>query len=201
MLNGTQDLWVVTVLPAFGILGVNLLFESKVKGNPGLFSLSIILQILIITAAFLVQDVFSINYFDLINHFKSDKNLVLKLFSVIVCLTPANLIIRVILDKYLSPNSGILMQEDIHKNLNTKEASYQDSLQRAGRLIGNIERILTIGLLYAGQYEAIGFLIAAKSIIRTKELKSDSEYILIGTLLSFGFAILVGLIIQHLSQV
>lgn len=53
-----------------------------------------------------------------------------------------------------------------------------------------------------GVYEAIGFILAAKSIFRFGELKEaadikKTEYIMIGTLLSFTIAIIDGLVIQY----
>jgi hypothetical protein len=47
-----------------------------------------------------------------------------------------------------------------------------------------------------GHPESIGFLIAAKSIFRFGEIKEskhrmDAEYIIIGTLMSFGYGILI----------
>jgi len=53
-------------------------------------------------------------------------------------------------------------------------------LLNAGRLIGNIERVLTLTLLLMMQYEAVGFIIAAKSILRYEGVKtSKTEYVLI----------------------
>ena len=71
-------------------------------------------------------------------------------------------------------------------------------LPNAGSWIGIIERVLTLSFILAGSYEAIGFLLAAKSILRIGDLKDDkehkkTEYILIGTLLSFGLTIVLGL--------
>jgi hypothetical protein len=71
-------------------------------------------------------------------------------------------------------------------------------LPQAGSWIGIIERVLTLSFILAGSFEAIGFLLAAKSILRIGDLKEDhehkkTEYILIGTLLSFGITILLGL--------
>ena len=64
----------------------------------------------------------------------------------------------------------------------------------AGALIGNLERILTIIFVIIGQYEAIGFIIAAKSILRFKDTDTaKTEYVLAGTFLSFGIALLCGL--------
>ncbi|MBZ4219129.1 MAG: DUF3307 domain-containing protein [Chlorobium sp.] len=66
-----------------------------------------------------------------------------------------------------------------------------DGLQNGGALIGQLERGLIFLLLLTGQPESIGFLIAAKSILRFEESKKLklAEYILIGTLLSFLAAI------------
>ena len=54
-----------------------------------------------------------------------------------------------------------------------------------------------------GKYEAIGFLITAKSILRFRqdtEMK-QSEYVLVGTLLSYGSAILLGLVVSQMIRV
>ena len=73
------------------------------------------------------------------------------------------------------------------------------SLQNAGNYIGILERIFVVTFILLNEFEAIGFLLAAKSIFRFGDLKKVkdrklTEYVLIGTLLSFGIAILVGLI-------
>ena len=52
------------------------------------------------------------------------------------------------------------------------------------------------------QYEAIGFLITGKSIIRfsgTQEEKK-SEYVLLGTMLSYGLAIVPGVVVRMLLE-
>ena len=68
----------------------------------------------------------------------------------------------------------------------------------SGALIGTLERWLTIIFVVLGQYEAIGFLLAAKSILRFSETnKGDekSEYVLTGTLLSLTIAVGLGLLV------
>jgi len=72
------------------------------------------------------------------------------------------------------------------------------SLPNAGKYIGIIERLFVLLFLLIGRWEAIGLLITAKSVFRFNDLKASNnrkltEYILIGTLLSFGIAILTGL--------
>ena len=60
-----------------------------------------------------------------------------------------------------------------------------------------MERLLSLVFVLLGQYEAVGFIIAAKSLLRFAEGdKAKSEYVLIGTLLSFSLAIFVGVAIK-----
>lgn len=75
-------------------------------------------------------------------------------------------------------------------------------LKNAGKWIGMIERILVLTFILINQFAAVGFLLAAKSIFRFGDLtgKKDrklTEYVLIGTLLSFSITILIGIIIQN----
>ncbi|MDH3698014.1 MAG: DUF3307 domain-containing protein [Flavobacteriaceae bacterium] len=72
------------------------------------------------------------------------------------------------------------------------------SLPNAGKYIGMLERIFVLIFILLGRWEGIGLLITAKSVFRFNDLKESNnrkltEYILIGTLLSFGIAILAGL--------
>lgn len=106
------------------------------------------------------------------------------LIAILTLSFPTSIIIRVLIAKWtpttMSSNSGA-------------------ALQNAGKYIGIMERLLVFAFVYTGHFEAIGFLIAAKSIFRFGDLKEGNdlkltEYILIGTLLSFGIAILISLL-------
>jgi len=61
--------------------------------------------------------------------------------------------------------------------------------------IGIVERFLALALIIMGQYEAVGLIIAAKSILRFSGTQK-SEYILVGTLISFGIAAFAGMLIN-----
>lgn len=81
----------------------------------------------------------------------------------------------------------------------------KDSLPLAGKYIGMLERALVFLFIVNDRWEAIGFLLAAKSVFRFGELKKSkdvklTEYILIGTLLSFGIAIVIGLVTVELYE-
>ncbi|WP_435414854.1 DUF3307 domain-containing protein [Polaribacter aestuariivivens] len=77
-----------------------------------------------------------------------------------------------------------------------------DSLAKAGRYIGILERLFVFVFIITNHWEAIGFLLAAKSVFRFGDLTSSkdrklTEYILIGTLLSFGLAIIIGILYSY----
>ncbi|ANE49496.1 DUF3307 domain-containing protein [Flavisolibacter tropicus] len=77
------------------------------------------------------------------------------------------------------------------------------SLENAGELIGILERLLILTFVLLGKWEGVGFLLAAKSVFRFGDLKEAAEmklteYVLIGTLLSFGIATATALITLRL---
>lgn len=73
-------------------------------------------------------------------------------------------------------------------------------LEKAGHAIGLLERFLIFVFILINQFAAIGLLIAAKSILRFGSVKDkerkESEYILVGTLLSFSLATFTGLVVM-----
>ncbi|MDO1500970.1 DUF3307 domain-containing protein [Winogradskyella maritima] len=78
------------------------------------------------------------------------------------------------------------------------------SLKDAGNYIGILERLLVFVFIITNHWEAVGFLITAKSVFRFGDISNSkerqlTEYILIGTLLSFGIAIISGLIYNYLQ--
>lgn len=81
----------------------------------------------------------------------------------------------------------------------TKEA--KDGLENAGKWIGICERVLILTFVLTNQFTAIGFLITAKSILRfgdkDKQAEKKTEYILVGTLLSFAASALLGILISY----
>ena len=67
-----------------------------------------------------------------------------------------------------------------------------EGLPNAGRLIGQMERGIIFTLIIAGQPGGIGFLIAAKSVLRFDTARKNhvAEYVIVGTLASFGWAMI-----------
>jgi hypothetical protein len=86
----------------------------------------------------------------------------------------------------------------IIKILVTKWKQESESTNEAGKYIGIMERLLVFVFIILNQWEGVGFLLAAKSVFRFGDLTKNheirlTEYILIGTLLSFGIAICTAL--------
>ncbi|MDE6513610.1 MAG: DUF3307 domain-containing protein, partial [Muribaculaceae bacterium] len=79
-------------------------------------------------------------------------------------------------------------------------------MPNAGRWIGFLERVLILTFIFSNNIDGIGFLLAAKSIFRFGELRRSkdvkvTEYVLIGTLLSFAAAILIGFGAEWISSI
>ena len=98
----------------------------------------------------------------------------------LICIKPANIFIR-----------ETLVAGNIESISDTST-----ELKNAGKLIGVLERLLVLTFVIIGKLEVVGFLIAAKSILRYKDTNTiKTEYVLIGTMLSFGIAMMIGLAI------
>lgn len=99
--------------------------------------------------------------------------------------------------------SGIIIKVFITQWNPESKTNNDDSLAKAGRYIGILERLFVFTFIVTNHWEAIGFLVAAKSVFRFGDLTSSkdrklTEYILIGTLLSFGLAIIIGILYSYL---
>ena len=74
-------------------------------------------------------------------------------------------------------------------------------LESGGAYIGWLERALVMLLILIGQPAGVGFLITAKSILRFGDVRDSSqrkltEYIIIGTFMSFGWGLLIAVLTQ-----
>lgn len=112
----------------------------------------------------------------------------------------------------LSPISFLvgILTKPWREELSRLAPNADDNLANAGRWIGMSERLLIFVFVLVNQFSAIGFLIAAKSLLRYNDKASDagippayiskkSEYVLVGTLMSYTCAIAVALIVRMLS--
>ncbi|SDE32869.1 DUF3307 domain-containing protein [Niabella drilacis] len=180
-------------LAAF-IAGTHLLIDlaklrfQAPRTRKAFFVLDQVLHLLVLAAAAWWMEPFTLQLST------AQVNALLIITTGLVCLTtPVSVVIKLVLSKW-APATEI--RSDI---IETR------SLQHAGMMIGYLERVLVLIFILNQQWVAIGFLVTAKSVFRFSDLKAGqdrklTEYILIGTLLSFGIAIVVGVLLQNLLQ-
>ena len=102
------------------------------------------------------------------------------LIAYIVVMRPCSFVIAIMIGKW------------------SREIDNSGSLAEAGTRIGLIERFLILTFILIDQFSAIGFLLAAKSVLRFGDLRENhhrklTEYVLLGTMISFALTISVGL--------
>jgi hypothetical protein len=104
---------------------------------------------------------------------------------------------------FITAVSGVIVQVLMTNWSKALNEESNESLPNAGKYIGILERLFVFVFIITGNWGGIGFLLAAKSVFRFGDLKESksrmlTEYILIGTLLSFGIATGVALIVKQL---
>lgn len=121
-----------------------------------------------------------------------------KSFSTNVLFSESSLLMLTCMLFLTQPTS--LLMKVIFSKWNIDELTRDDqSLEDAGKYIGILERLLVFVFVISGHWEAVGFLLAAKSVFRFGDLKESkhrklTEYILIGTLISFSIALVTGIV-------
>lgn len=103
---------------------------------------------------------------------------------------------------FLTFPSSFIMMNLMSRWSEQIDTDNNDSLDGAGKFIGILERLFVYIAILGGHLQVIGFLLAAKSVFRFGDLtraknRKLTEYIIIGTLLSFLIAISTGLIVLH----
>ncbi|UOB18226.1 DUF3307 domain-containing protein [Abyssalbus ytuae] len=171
---------VITGISHFIIDAAKILFQKE-KNKRLLFFIDQVFHLLVIAiiVAYFSTDAIYIKL--------TNKHLFL-IASLIFLTQPASILIKTLISVY-TPKTEIEKDE---------------SLENAGKYIGILERLLVFVFIATDHWEGVGFLIAAKSIFRFSDLTESkdrklTEYILIGTLLSFGIAITTGMLFIFLT--
>lgn len=165
-------------LSHFGIDCTKLYFEKK-KTEKLWFFADQLLHLLVIAIVVYCYFPYQIP----ISNLYSQENLALITALVLVTYVSA-IVLKVLLSKW---------SEQLIKT---------DDTNNAGKYIGILERLFIFFFVVMNFWEGIGFLLAAKSIFRFGDLKESkdvrlTEYILIGTLLSFGLGILCAMLYKN----
>ncbi|OQD41848.1 hypothetical protein BUL40_13405 [Croceivirga radicis] len=158
---------------------------STPKNSRVLFLVDQLAHLLILILAYYIIEPFSIswsNYFDV------------QFYLLLLFIVLATFVSAILIKMFLTPYINLLNLDEGK----TDQSTEGEPLPNAGLYIGILERLFVFGFIIANQWAAIGLLIAAKSVFRFGDLNKGNnrkltEYVLIGTLLSFGLAILCGL--------
>lgn len=167
-----------------GIIDYIKLYFQKKKTKRIWFGIDQLLHLTMIFILVLIYTNIKIDFQNI------DSNIWLIVTGIVLLTKPTSIIIKNIISIWTPEN----------------KSKKDNSLQNAGNYIGILERLFVFCFIITNHFEAIGFLLAAKSIFRFGDLKEAkdrklTEYVLIGTLLSFGIAILVGLLVNFGLQI
>jgi hypothetical protein len=135
----------------------------------------------------------------LIGDITTSYRLMICILAYAIATGPVSYLVRLLTDKWAT---------ELEKN--------EVGLKNAGFWIGFLERVLIITFISIEQYTAIGFLVAAKSLLRLIDKpespriptrpasifnsRKHTEYVLIGTFISFTFALFIGLGVNWLLR-
>lgn len=174
--------WVAAIvgITHFIIDAAKISFQN-IKTKKSWFFIDQLLHLAVIVGISCYFSEFEVSFFQ-------DQNF-LKIFVAALFLTaPASVFIKILLSSWTP------VAEELNK-LQT------ESLSSAGKYIGILERLLVFTFIMVDHWEGVGFMVAAKSVFRFSDLaqakqRKLTEYVLIGTLLSFGMAVLTGILIK-----
>lgn len=169
-------LGMVVIIVSHYIIDVIKILIDRGRNKVSIFVIDQLAHLLIITGVVYFYEPYEVQFQAIL----SPATMLLALAVLLVTIV-SSIIMKIILSRW-----------------NLEEDDTEDSLENAGKYIGILERLFVFGFIIMQQWQAIGFLIAAKSVFRFGDLSRSkdsklTEYILIGTLMSFGLAILIGL--------
>ncbi|MCY1661834.1 DUF3307 domain-containing protein [Chryseobacterium sp. SL1] len=177
------QLWWAAVLVGFShfIIDAAKLSFQTAKSKKSWFFIDQALHIAVIAGVSFYFNEFN---FDFLKNQETLKIIMAALFLT----TPASIFIKILLSSWTPV-------PETQNNIQT------ESLSSAGKYIGILERLLVFTFIVVNHWEGVGFMVAAKSVFRFSDLaqakqRKLTEYVLIGTLLSFGMAVLTGILIK-----
>jgi hypothetical protein len=187
----------ITALAVIAFFGANFAGESMVKNSNHDLIRVLSLSAFLLIFSFLLSAKFGVNLeprrleafkavgsYNVFASYLKEKYLptyLIILMGLLLNLSEANFMIRVLLRR-------LRVEDD--------ESQFQ-----GGRIIGILERIIFYVFILLNEYSAIGFILAAKGIIRVPQMKEHNQYLLIGTTMSLVYSIIVALFVKVLIQI
>lgn len=184
LLMWDMNFWMWALLIAFAHLIIDS-FKLLVQKNNTKRALFFVDQFLHFISIYAIWLLYEGKYFSF--SFLESEKLLLLITLIIFLTNPVSFAVKIFISKW-TPD--------------TEAGDDLVSLQSAGMNIGILERLLVFVFMINNEWQAVGFLLAAKSVFRFGNLQEAkdrklTEYILIGTLLSFGVAVLTGMGYQY----
>ena len=183
-------LWSLVLIISLLHFVIDLIKSSLKRTNIWVFITDQLLHLLVIITVWLVYTDQSDKFFELLCSFINNPKFWWLLLAYTLLTIPTSVLIGKMTNKWSNELSG---------------SNETKGLENAGKWIGIIERVLIFTFIIVNQLSVIGFLLTAKSVFRFGDLKNatdqkKTEYIIIGTFISFLLAILMGLIIQQIIK-
>lgn len=90
----------------------------------------------------------------------------------------------------------------VTRSLAWAEDDYAESVTETdrdiGTIVGKTENLLLLTFVLAGAYAALAIVFAAKSIVRSDDMKNNSLFYLAGTLVNVTYSVIIGIGIRLL---
>ena len=180
LLLAQWTLWYVPLIITISHIAIDF-WKVNSKENTRNFIVDQFLHLVILIISYLIVESNLETLAETISHYFNEKNFWIYIAGYMVVIWPMRFIIALATNHW-------------------KKEIQNEGLIDAGKWVGQIERILILTFVIVNKFEAIGFLIAAKSIFRFSDInkeRKEAEYILIGTLLSFALSIVWGILLTY----
>lgn len=183
------SLWGVAIIITVTHFAIDLWKLSQASDSLGYFLLDQLFHVLVLLGVWLYLTNNFMEIIPFIEALFTSETVLVIIIGYLLVIFPVGFIIGKATQRW---------QEEI-----ATEAGAFPSLEKAGRYIGIFERILVLTFILTNNFAAIGFLIAAKSILRFSDkgkadARKQTEYVLIGTLMSFALTIIIGFLMRVL---
>lgn len=169
---------VLVIILSHYVIDLAKVYLQKPERRIFWFACDQFMHLLVLTAVWLSWERADIN----LDNLATEKSLIIVTAAVFLT-APSSVIIKTVINQW-TPDTFYTVSS---------------SLPDAGKFIGYLERLLVLTFILYNHWEAVGFLLAAKSVFRFGNLKEShdrklTEYVLIGTLLSFAIALAISLL-------
>ena len=187
----SQLSWAVLLVGVSHFVIDMLKSQSKKSQSATLFLLDQMAHITVLVIVFLMMSQSNLDVvFKLLTQLLTPEAICI-LGGYLLALKPTSIFMSMVLARFMTPT----------KFTNSEDKTNSESelgLRAAGKYIGYLERVLIITFVLLNQFAGVGFLLAAKSILRVGDLREQkdkrlTEYVLLGTLLSTTIALAIAL--------